>query len=43
MVRIEHKMLDEYLDHVMLNGMNTIQTNRKRPNVFSIHKYFEKE
>ena len=42
METIEQEIADEYLDNLMLNTINTIRKNRKRPHTSSIHEYLQK-
>ena len=34
---------NEYLDHLILNTINTIRKNRKHPDTLSIHEYLQKK
>ena len=43
METIEPEITDEYLDNLILNTINTIKKNRKRPDTSSIHKYLKKK
>ena len=43
METIEQEIADEYLDNLMLNTINTIRKNRKRPHTSSIHEYLQKK
>ena len=43
METIEQKIADEYLDNLILNTINTIWKNRKRPYGSSIYEYLHKE
>ena len=38
----EQEIADEYLDNLILNTINTIRKNRKRPDTSSIHEYLQK-
>ena len=40
---IEQEIADEYLDNLILNNINTIRKNRKRPDTSSIHEYLQKK
>ena len=41
MEMIEQEIADEYLDNLILNTINTIRKNRKRPDTLSIHEYLQ--
>ena len=41
MEMIEQEIADEYLDNLILNTINTIRKNRKRPDTSSIHEYLQ--
>ena len=43
METIEQEIADEYLDNLILNTINTIRKNRKRPDTSSIHEYLQKK
>ena len=43
METIEPEITDEYLDNLILNTINTIKKNRKRPDTSSIHEYLQKK
>ena len=43
METIEQETVDEYLDNLMLNTINTIRKNRKRPDTSSIQEYLHKK
>ena len=43
MEAIEQEIADEYLDNLILNTINTIKKNRKRPDTSSIHEYLQKK
>ena len=36
---INHKIADECLDNLILNAINTIRKNRKRPDASSIYEF----
>ena len=40
---IEQEIADEYLDNLILNTINTIRKNRKRPDTSYIHEYLQKK
>ena len=42
METIEQEIADEYLDNLILNTINTIRKNGKRPDTSSIHEYLQK-
>ena len=42
MKTIEQEIADEYLDNLILNIINTIRKNRKRPDTSSIQEYLHK-
>ena len=43
METIEQEIADEYLDNLILNTINTIRKNRKRPDTSSTHEYLQKK
>ena len=43
METIEPEITDEYLDNLILNTINTIKKNRKRPDTSPIHEYLQKK
>ena len=43
METIQRKVTDEYFDNLILNTINTIRKNRKRPDRSSIHEDLRKE
>ena len=43
METIEPEITDEYLDNLILNTINTIKKNRKRPDTSCIHEYLQKK
>ena len=43
METIQRKVIDEYFDNLILNTINTIPKNRKRPDRSSIHEDLRKE
>ena len=42
METVEQEIADEYLDNVILNTINMIRKNIKRPDTSSIHEYLQK-
>ena len=40
---IEQEIAEEYLDNLILNTINTIRKNRKRPDTSYIHEYLQKK
>ena len=43
METIEQETVDEYLDNLILNTINTIRKNRNRPDTSSIQQYLHKK
>ena len=43
METIEQETVDEYLDNLILNTINTIRKNRNRPDTSSIQEYLHKK